>query len=223
MDHESFVKEIVREGIIFGHKRSKTHPKMKPYISGTKNEIELLNPESCIETLEKAAKFLKEKKAAGAVFLLVGTKPAAKSAIQEFAAAFSFPYVTARWLGGTITNYGMIGKRIAYYEDLKDKQARGGFDKYTKKEQRGFVEQIGKMRENFEGLRPLKKVPDVLVFVDGNESEIAIREAKRMNIPVVGIIDTNDDPSGIDFPILANDHSVKSVTWVFQYLRDAIQ
>lgn len=222
MVEDHIVKEMVHEGVLFGHKRSKTHPKMRPHIGGTKNEIELLNPESVEESLSRAIEFLKGKKTAGGVFLLVGTKPSAKGQIQEFASAFSFPCVTNRWLGGTITNFPMIQKRIVYYEDLKAKQATGGFDKYTKKEQRKFIEEAQKMRQNFEGITPLKKVPDVLFFVDANASETAIREARRAGVPSVGILDTNDDPTLVDYPIFANDHSVKSVEWVMKHIKEGI-
>jgi small subunit ribosomal protein S2 len=222
-NNENIIKEIVREGVIFGHKRSKTHPKMKPFIAGVKNEIELLNPEQSLETLQRATAFLKEKKAAGGVFMMVGTRPAAKRAIEAFAKEFGFPFVTERWLGGSLTNFAMIGKRIAHYEDLLDRSARGAFEKYTKKEQRGFADEIEKMRKNFEGLRPLKKLPDAVFFVDSNAHMTVVREAKRMNIPTIGIIDTNDSPLSADYPIFANDHSVKSIQWVLNYIRDAIK
>lgn len=218
MINETIIKEMVREGVVFGHKRSKTHPKMRQFITGTKNEIELLNPESSYESLLKAATFLKEKKAQGGLFLLIGTRPAAKKMILSFAGMFGFPYVISRWLGGTITNFSVIHKRIAYYEELQEKKAKGDLEKYTKKEQRGFIEQIQKMRENFDGLKPLTRKPDVLFFVDANAHETAIREARKAGVPTVGIIDTNDDPSAIDYPIIANDHSAKSVEWVVNFI-----
>lgn len=223
MNNESLIKEMVHEGVIFGHKRSKTHPKMRPFIAGVKNEIELLNPEYSLETLERAIAFLKEKKAADSVFFMVGTRPAAKRAIESFAKTFGFPFVTERWLGGALTNFAMIGKRIAHYEDLIDRSARGAFEKYTKKEQRGFADEIEKMKKNFEGLRPLKKLPDIIFFVDANAHMTVIREAKRMNIPTVGIIDTNDSPLSADYPIFANDHSVKSIEWVLGQIKEAIK
>ncbi len=220
---ENIVKEMVQEGVLFGHKRSKTHPKMKPHIGGTKNELELLNPDSVDASLSKAAELMKEKKAAGALFLFTGTRPAAKRLIQEFAEELKAPYVVTRWLGGTITNFSVIQKRIAYYEELKEKQAKGGFEKYTKNEQRKFTEQIAKMREHFEGLRSLTKVPDVLFFVDASSSETAIREARKAKVATVGILDTNDDPTLIDYPIFANDHGVKSVAWVLNRIREALK
>lgn len=223
MNNESLIKDIVREGIVFGHKRRKTHPKMRPFIAGTKNEIELLNPENSLASIIRAGEFLKEKKAQGSTFFVVGTRPAAKRTVEVFAKEFGFPYVTARWLGGTLTNFSMIGKRIAYYEGLIEKNTSGAFEKYTKKEQRQFLKEIEKMKENFEGIRSLKKIPEVLLFVDENAHQIALHEARLLKIPTVGIIDTNDDPSLIDYPIFANDHSVKSIEWVFRYLSNAIK
>ena len=220
---ENIVKEMVCEGVLFGHKHSKTNPKMRPHIGGIKNEIEILNPESVFNSLTKAEEFLKEKSIKGGVFLLLGTKPASKKAIKEFADEFGFPYVISRWLGGTLTNFDIIHKRVVYYEDLKEKEAKGELEKYTKREKQKFVEKIEKMSGNFEGLRLLKKVPDVLFFVDGEAHETAIREAKRMKIPIVGIIDTDDDPDEIDYPIFASDHSVKGVSWVINQLKEAIR
>ncbi len=223
MIDESTVKEMVREGVLFGHKRSKTHPKMKTHVGGTKNEIELLNPESVFESLTRAVEFLKEKKAAGGIFLLVGTRPAAKSEIKAFAEELKFPYVISRWLGGTITNFPIIRKRVVYYEELEEKEKKGGFEKYTKKEQRKFAEEIQKMSGNFEGLRPLLKTPDILFFVDANAHNTAIREARKAGVPTVGIIDTNDDPSEVDYPIFANDHSAKSVAWIIGRIRESLK
>lgn len=221
--NETIIKEMVREGVVFGHKRSKTHPKMRPFISGTKNEIELINPESSYDSLTRATAFLKEKKAQGGLFLLVGTRPAAKKTIVEFAAAFQFPYVISRWLGGTITNFNVIRKRIAYYEELQEKKAKGDFEKYTKKEQRGFTDQIQKMRENFDGLRPLTRKPDILFFIDANAHETAIREARKAGVPTVGILDTNDNPAVVDYPIIANDHSAKSVQWIVNFIVEELK
>jgi len=222
MTQEELVKEMIRNGVVLGHKKSKTHPKMKPFISMNKNEIELLNPITSWETIEKAIGILKEKLSGDGFMLVVGTKPAAKATMKQFADDMGYPFVISRWLGGTLTNFSVIKGRIVHYETLKDKQARGLFAKYTKKEQLNFTKEIAKMSKTFEGLLKLKRLPSVLFVVDGEAHLTAIREARRLHIPVVAIIDSNDNPTLVDYPIVANDHSRKSIEWVIGHIKEAI-
>ncbi len=220
--NEEIVKEMVRNGIVLGHKKSKTHPKMKQFIGGNKNEMEILNPASSWESLQKADEFLKKILSGDGLLLLVGTKPAAKDLIKEFGESLGYPFVINRWLGGTLTNFSVIRARILHYEGLKEKNAKGAFAKYTKKEQLSFAKETAKMTGSFEGIVKLKKLPDAVFIVDGEAHMTTIREAKIMKIPVVAIIDTNDDPSLIDYPIFANDHSKKSVEWVLGKIRETV-
>lgn len=222
MPIEEIVKIMVQKGVVFGHKKSKTHPKMCQYVVGNRNEIELLDPESSWKSVINAAEFLKEKTKDGGLLLLLGTKPASKQAIEEVGKEFGFPYVTNRWLGGTLTNFSVIKKRIEYYQKLKTKLEKGEFEKYTKKEQHKFREEIRKLSGFFEGLLSLKKVPDAILVVDAECHKTAIREANRLNIPVVAIIDTNNDPSPVDVPIIANDHSRESIVWVLDAIKKSL-
>lgn len=220
---EEIARDMIQSGVIFGHKKSKTHPKMKRFISGTKNEIELLNPAASWESLEATMAFLEEIASKGGMVLFAATTPPAKKIIQSFAKEFSYPYVITRWLGGTLTNFSVIKGRILHYENLKDKKEKGAFEKYTKKEQHDFGEEIGKLSRFFDGFSSLKKLPDAVFLVDPEAHDTAVREAKKLSIPVIAIIDTNDDPSKIDYPIFASDHGVKSIEWVMAKLGDAIR
>ncbi|MEK7162290.1 MAG: 30S ribosomal protein S2, partial [Patescibacteria group bacterium] len=126
--------EMATAGIFYGHKKTKTHPRMKPYIGGRRNEVELLDPEMVLKSLEKASQFLKEKLGPGGLIIFVGTKPAAKESVKSLAEELKMPYVVFRWLGGTLTNFKVISQRSNYYQDLKSKKEKGELSKYTKKE-----------------------------------------------------------------------------------------
>lgn len=221
--NEDVVREMVQAGVIFGHRKSKTHPNMRPYISGNRNEVELINPASSWESLENAVEFVKNTINGDSLMLLVGTTHPAKSVIEGFAKEFNFPYVLSRWLGGTLTNFSVIRGRVSYYEGLKEKKSRGDFAKYTKKEQHEFNEEIKKMSVFFDGLIPFTKLPDILFVVDINEHSTAMREAKRLSIPVIAIVDTDDNPSLVSYPIFASDHGKQSIVWVVKQISDAVR
>lgn len=220
--NNDLLEEMAKAGVMYGHKKSKTHPKMQPFLGGRKNEIELLSPEASLETLAKAVEFLKEKKTSGGFVLCVGTLPAHQQATKSFAETFNFPYVISRWLGGTLTNFKIIRERFLYYADLKSKLEKGELSKYTKKEQLDFSNQIKKMSQFFDGLANLIRIPDALLIVDINEHSTALREAKRIKIPVIALVDSNDDPTVIDYPIIANDHAKASIDWVLQKLSEEL-
>ncbi|MEK9194304.1 MAG: 30S ribosomal protein S2, partial [Patescibacteria group bacterium] len=222
------IEEMAKAGVIYGHKRSKTHPQMKPYIAGQKNEFELIDPQATQDALAKAIEFLKEKvKIGGSVekglMLLVGTLPAAKTLIGDFAREFKFPYVTNRWLGGTLTNFKVINDRRVYYENLKNQKEKGLLSKYTKKEQLEFSREIDKLSQNFEGLHELTKIPDAIFVVDIKEHETAVREAKRTNVPIVAIVDTDDEVTQVEYPIFANDHARSSIEWVIEKIKAGVK
>lgn len=220
--NEELIKEMANAGVIYGHKRTKTHPRMKPYIGGARNEIEFIEPEASFSSLEKAVEFMKEKLRGGGLALLLGTAPAAKNAILAFADEFKYPYVVRRWLGGTLTNFKVINQRLNYYLDLRAKKESGELIKYTKKEQHLFTEKINKLSQFFEGLINLKRLPDILFIVDVEAHATAVREARRLKIPIVAILDTDDDPALVDYPIFANDHAKLSIEWVVEKIKKAL-
>ncbi len=214
---------MVKAGVLFGHKKTKTHPRMKPYIGGRRNEIELLDPEIVEKSLNVAAEFLKQTAKASGLVLFVGTRPAAKASIQSFAEMLKAPYVTFRWLGGILTNFKVLNQRSTYYQNLKEQHEKGGLSKYTKKEQLDFAKEISKLSRVFDGLQSLTRLPDALFVIDIEEHDTAVREAKRMHIPVVALIDTNDDPISVEYPIFANDHTKASIEWVIEALKRKIE
>ncbi len=217
------VLEMVKAGVLFGHKKTKTHPRMKPYIGGRRNEIELLDPEISEKSLNVAAEFLKQTAKGGGLILLVGTRPAAKASIRSFAETLKAPYVIFRWLGGILTNFKVLNQRSTYYQDLKSKHEKGELSKYTKKEQLDFAKEVSKLSRVFDGLQSLTRLPDALFVVDIEEHETAVREARKMHIPVVALIDTNDDPISVEYPIFANDHAKASIEWVIEALKKKIE
>ncbi len=221
--HNNMIAEMAERGVMFGHKKSKTHPRMKPYIGGNKNEIELIDPEATFSGLKAAIAFLKETVSKGGLALLVGTEAPAKETLKHFASLFSFPYVTNRWLGGTLTNFKVIHDRLKYFEDLKAKKEKGELAKYTKKERSEFDEEIGKMTISFGGLANLSRLPDALFVVDITTHDTAVREARKLKIPIVAIVDTNDDPTLVDYPIFANDHNKKSIEWVCEKILEEVK
>lgn len=204
-------QELLEAGVHFGHRTSAWHPKMAPYIFGARNNVHIFDLEKTLVKLAEALVFLKETMAQGGVVLLVGTKPVAKGIIKEVAEELNLPYVNGRWLGGTLTNYKTISKRLAYYRDLEQQEKTGGLDKYTKKERVQLKRKLAKLEKQLLGIKNLNRLPQALLACDVKADNIAIREAKKIKIPVVAIIDTNMDPSMIDYIIPANDDAVSSV------------
>ena len=215
-------KEMLEAGVIYGHKKSKTHPKMRPYIFSTRNSIELFDLKAILSALDKAKDFLKEKISQGAVVFMVATQPAAQRIIKDFAQKYNFPYMDERWLGGILTNFKVINQRVAYYLGLKTKKEQGELDKYTKKERVKIDKEIAKMEKAFSGLIRLNKLPDILFVIDTGEHQTAVREAKIIRIPVIAIMSTDCDPTAVDYPIPANDHSKTSIEWIMKYLEPAL-
>ncbi len=223
VEDQDKIVEMAQFGIFYGHKKTKTHPQMKKFIGGRRNEIELLDPEATVQSFNKTAEFLKEKLQSGGLVLFVGTQAPAKESIKTIAEELSMPYVDFRWLGGTLTNFAVIRKRMDYYENLKSKMESGELAKYTKKEQLQFSKEIGKLSRNFEGLKKLTRLPDAIFLVDSVLHNTAVAEANKLHIPVVAIMDTDDDPDLVKHPIFANDHAKASVEWILSALRSEVK
>lgn len=215
--------EMVKAGVLYGRKKSKTHPRMKDFILANRNGIEILDLPKTMQALEKAAEFLKEIAKKDGLTLVVGTKPVCQELAENFAKKFSMSFVVKRWLGGILTNFKTISKRIQYYMNLKADKASGKLGKYTKKEQVAFDKEIERLNGFFSGLERLTKLPDALVVIDVNEHLTAVREAKRLKIPVVAILSTDTDPEMVEYPIPANDNSKTSIAWILQKLEAKIE
>ena len=219
----AFLEEMAKAGILYGRKKSKTHPRMKRYIFGTRNSIEIFDLIQTLSAVEKAQEFLEEVVKKGGLVLLVGTQPAAKALVKNLASKFNFPYVIERWLGGTLTNFKILSQRISYYLKLKADRESGVLEKYTKKERLDFDREIEKLGINFSGLENLKKIPEAVIMVDTNVHETAVREANRLNIPVVALINSDANPDKIKYPIPANSSAKTSIEWIFQKFEAAIE
>lgn len=209
-------------GVLYGHKKSKTHPKMRPFIAMTRNEMEILKPEATMSTLGKAANRIKDIIEKQGILLLVGTNPSAHAAFKKMAAEFSQPFIVTRWLGGLLTNFANIHGRLNYYLNLKSQKESGELAKYTKKEQVQFNKELNKLSIKFDGIIKLNRLPDAVFIADIATHDTAVREARKIGIPVIAIIDTNDDPRLVDLPIIANDHSKNSIDWVVEKITEIV-
>ncbi len=214
--------EMLKAGVHYGHRKSKWHPKMKQFIYGQKNNIHILDLNKAVLKFADALNFIKESIKNGKNILFVGTKPQASTIVKGTAEKCGMPYVVNRWLGGTLTNFSTIEKRIKYLNELEGKLSRGDSEGYTKREFLGFTRQIEKMIAVIGGIRDLKKTPDVMFVTDINMDHIAVKEAKTLGIPLVGFADTNTDPSILDYVIPANDDSINSLNYLFDKISEAV-
>lgn len=216
------VSEMTEAGLHFGHRTSRIHPKMKPYISGVKNTIHLIDLEQTVEKLEKALIFIQKLISEGKKILFVGTKVQVKELLKETAKECEMPYINERWLGGTFTNFKTIKKRIDYFNELAEKKEKGELDKYTKKERLDMDKELKNLEIKFGGIKDIVGIPDAIFVLDMKKDSLAIKEAGMKSIPIIAIADTNVDPSLADYPIPANDDAISSVSYVLNKVKDAI-
>lgn len=216
------VDEMTEAGLNFGHNVSRLHPKMKPFVSGIKNNVNMIDLEKSAKEFERALKFIVHLVSEGKTILFVGTKIQVKELVRSAAKACGMPYVTERWLGGTITNFETITKRIQYFKDLESKKAHGDFEKYTKKERIQIDKELASLTVKFEGIRDMSKLPDAVLILDLKKDNTCAREAKKKGITIVSVVDTNIDPTLANYPIPANDDSVSSIGYVVAKVRDTI-
>lgn len=211
--------ELLKSGAHFGHSTSRWNPKMKSYIYTVRNSIHVLDLEKTKQQLEKAGKYLTELGASGGSFVLVGTKRQAKSVITEIAQKYKIPHVSVRWLGGTFTNFKTIQKTIRKMEKLSEAIASPEFEqRYTKKERLKITREYEKLQKLFSGISEMKRIPEAIFVVDSKHEVIALKEAKISKVKTIGIVDSNSDPSLINFPIPCNDDSSKAISLVTEYL-----
>lgn len=216
------VKTLIDAGAHFGHQTRRWNPKMKPYIFGERNGIYIIDPNKTLYALDDAYTFLNQLGAAGKKVLFVGTKKQAQEPIKNAAERCGMPYVNYRWMGGMLTNFATIRTRVQRMEEIEAMKADGRFEAYTKKEQAGLNKEHTKLELALGGIRNMHDLPDALFIVDTKHEENAVREAHRLHIPIVGIIDTNADPDEIDYGIPANDDAIRSVDLLCQLAADAL-
>lgn len=214
--------DMLKSGLHFGHKTAKWHPKMAPFIFGSKNDVHIIDLEKTKEKLETAAKVAKDLAAQGKVILFVGTKRQAKPLIEQYAKACGMPFVTERWLGGLLTNFENVSLLPKKLVRLKEQKEKGELEKYTKKEQLEFDREIAKLSRFVGGIESLNKMPDMLFVVDIAEEKTAIREAKSTHTPVIALVDSNTNPDNVAYPIPGNDDATKGIEYILQVMSAAV-
>ncbi|MCP5106763.1 MAG: 30S ribosomal protein S2 [bacterium] len=205
------MREMLEAGVHFGHQVRKWNPKMKPYIYGKKNGIYIINLQTSIELFKNALSFVADVVADGQEALIVGTKKQAQSIITDVSESTGMHYVNKRWLGGLLTNFPMVRKSIEKLIDLDEMKRDGRWEVKPKKEQSRLEKIYKKLHKNLWGMRKIKDLPGVLIVIDSNFEEIAVYEAKKLGIPIVGIVDTNTNPEGINYPVPGNDDAIRSI------------
>ena len=216
------VQAFIDAGAHIGCRVSRWNPKMAPYILETRNRVHIIDLRETIRGILRAKHFLREIVATGQDVLFVGTKPQVAAVVAQVNADTGQPYVDDRWIGGTLTNYEVIGSRIAYLEDLEKREQEGYLDKLSKKEGSRFLREKRKVFRNLHGIRDMFRLPGAMVVIDPRTERNAVREAQRMGIPVVGVVDTDCDPDWCDLVIPANDDAIRSVALVLAHLVEAV-
>ncbi|MBU0547099.1 MAG: 30S ribosomal protein S2 [Patescibacteria group bacterium] len=214
--------EMIAAGLHFGSSISRINPKMKQYLTCVRNGVHIIDVEKTAEKLQEALtqiqKLISEKK----VILLVGTSVQAKELVKNTAIECGLPYINSRWLGGTISNFEVIKKRIQHFKDLEEKKKTGELDKYTKNEKAKFDKELTILGNRFSGIRNLSKLPDAVIVVNTKTNHLAVKEARPKNIKIFAIVDTDSDPSVIDYPIPANDDAISSIKYILDKIKEVI-
>jgi small subunit ribosomal protein S2 len=219
---QELLNEMLANAVHFGHKTQKWNPKMKKYIYGKLKDIHVINLVKTEKLLEEALIFIKKIVSEGKTILLVGTKDQAVNVIKKMGDKTKMPYINHKWIGGFLTNYSTIRTRIKYLKKLKEQRDTGEFEKYTKKEASDFGKEIEKLENSLGGVENITSIPDALFIIDISKEKNAVAEANKLKIPIIAICDTNSDPSKADYPIPANDDSIKSITFLTNKIEDAI-
>lgn len=221
---DPLTKTMIEAGILYGHKKSRTNPRFKPFIYTTRNGMEIIDVTKTAEAIKAAADFLRPIAQRGETILVVATQPAASGPGRVFAESMRGAFINDKWIGGLLTNFKVLSGRIEYYKRTKSDLASGALEGYTKKERGEISEMLEKMERRFTGITEMKTLPSALFIVDTSLKghAIALREARKIGIPVVGIVDSDDDPTMLAVAIPGNDHSLQSVSWMLTELQRAI-
>ena len=222
MVESTLMKSLLEAGVHFGHETKRWNPKMKKYIFGAKNKVYIIDLEQTKAAINKACEFLRKTVADGGSVLFVGTKKQAQDIIKEEALRSGMFYVTQRWLGGMLTNFQTIKKSIKRLEDLERMKQDGTFAKLSKKEVSQLNKEAFKLNKNLEGIRAMGKPPKAMFIVDSKKEDIAIKEARKIGIKIVALVDTNCDPDLIDYPIPGNDDAIRSIKLITGLIADSI-
>jgi small subunit ribosomal protein S2 len=220
---EVTVKELLEVGAYFGHPSRQFDPRIRPYLFGKRQGIYIIDISKTCEKIYQAAEVLQKFASEKKTILFVGTKKQAHDVVKEVAEKLGQPYVNYRWIGGTLTNFQTIRKRIERLEEIEKLEESGQINYYTKKEASLILKEKEELLKKFSGIRNMKNLPGIMVVVDVKKEANAISEAKKMGIPVVGIVDTNGNPESVDYPIPANDDGFKSIQLLLEKLGEAIK
>jgi len=216
------MREMLQAGVHFGHQTRFWNPKMSQFIFGSRNKVHVINLEQTVPAFNEALEILRVEAAKGNQILFVGTKRAAQKIIKEQAERCGMPFVSHRWLGGMLTNYKTIRASIRRYRDLETQEANGTFEKLTKKEALMRARMKIKLENSIGGIKDMNGLPDILFVIDVDHERIAINEANKLGIPVVGIVDTNSNPDGVDYVIPGNDDSIRAIKLYAASVADTI-
>ncbi|GAB3398820.1 30S ribosomal protein S2 [Amycolatopsis echigonensis] len=215
------MKQLLDSGVHFGHQTRRWNPKMKRYIFTERNGIYIIDLQQTLTYIDRAYEFIKETVAHGGTIMFVGTKKQAQEAIANEAARVGMPYVNQRWLGGMLTNFQTVHKRLLRLKELEAQEQTGGFTGLTKREILTLTREKDKLEKTLGGIRDMAKVPSAVWIVDTKKEHIAVGEARKLNIPVVAILDTNCDPDEVDYPIPGNDDAIRSAALLTKVVAEA--
>ncbi len=221
-DNALSIKALIEAGVHFGHRASLWNPKMRPYVYGRRKLIHIIDVRETVRGILRARKFLKQVAAEGNLVLFVGTKRQASETIQTQAERCGMPYIAERWLGGTLTNFETIRSRMRRLEELEKIMEGELLATYSKKMQASLAREYRKMYRNLNGLRKMERYPAAMIVVDPRKEKNAVREARKLNVVSIALIDTDSDPDEVDLPIPGNDDSIRSIDLIVSYLADAI-
>jgi len=216
------VKDLIEAGVHFGHRASRWNPKMRPYIYARRNLIHIIDVRETIRGILRARKHLHRVAGQGSLVLFVGTKRQASETIEQQSLRCGMPFVSDRWLGGTLTNFRTIRSRLSRLEELESLRASNEIANYSKKMQSALSREYRKMYRNLNGMRTMNRLPDCLVVIDPRKEKNAVREARKMGITTIALIDTDCDPDTVDLAIPGNDDSIRSIELVVRLLADAV-
>ncbi len=217
------IKQMLECGVHFGHQRKKWNPAMEKFVFGRRKNIYIIDLEKTVEKLQEAKNFLSSKVAKGGTVLLVGTKKHARDIVKEVAEKFSVFYVNHRWLGGTLTNFSTIRRSIEKMKELEKKLFGESSESLRKKERARLLRVYNKKFKNFAGIKNMERLPDIVVVVDTQHEKNAVKEARKLKIPTIGIVDTDCNPEDVDFPIPGNDDAFRSIKFLLESLLEVVE
>ncbi|MBI2783690.1 MAG: 30S ribosomal protein S2 [Gammaproteobacteria bacterium] len=216
------MRDMLQAGVHFGHQTRYWNPKMRPYIFGARNKIHIINLEHTVPAFNGALEQVRQIAARGNKLVFVGTKRAAQKLVKEQAERCGMPYVSHRWLGGMLTNYKTIRASIRHYRELEQQRDDGTFDKLTKKEALNRTRMMEKLERSIGGIKDMGGLPDALFVIDVDHERIAVQEANKLGIPVIGVVDTNSNPDGVDVVIPGNDDAIRAIKLYTEAVADAV-